>query len=183
MEIVVIRPENFGLSNPQFTCVFAPSTTAASFSCSVSILWRSRVLHVSHTLGYMCLLLIDKARVKDKTCIWLLFIINRESERWSQNLWMSRWDERLKIELRKHASHTLGCTTKQTRNTQRRRGGQYARNPQVRWASTRSRHDGSPTDTQVDTKSRSPHSLCETFVSGGFFHAVPLFHTPCKESW
>jgi hypothetical protein len=24
-------------------------------------------------------------------------------------------------------------------------------------------------------------SLCETFVGGGF-HAVPLFHTPCKES-
>jgi hypothetical protein len=27
----------------------------------------------------------------------------------------------------------------------------------MRWASTRSRHDGRPTDTQVDTQSRSPH--------------------------
>jgi hypothetical protein len=34
----VPRPENFGLSNPQFTRVFAPPTTAASFSCSVSSL-------------------------------------------------------------------------------------------------------------------------------------------------
>ncbi len=30
------------------------------------------------------------------------------------------------------------------------------RNPQVRWENTRSRHDGSPTDTQADTKNRSP---------------------------
>ncbi len=30
------------------------------------------------------------------------------------------------------------------------------RNPQVRWASARSIHDGSPTDTQADTKSRNP---------------------------
>ncbi len=30
------------------------------------------------------------------------------------------------------------------------------RNPEVRWASTRSRHDGSPTDTQADTKGRNP---------------------------
>jgi hypothetical protein len=30
------------------------------------------------------------------------------------------------------------------------------RNSRKRWASTRSRHNGSPTDTQADTKSRSP---------------------------
>jgi hypothetical protein len=26
-------------------------------------------------------------------------------------------------------------------------------------------------------------TLCETFVFLGGVHAVPLFHTPCKESW
>jgi hypothetical protein len=30
------------------------------------------------------------------------------------------------------------------------------RNPRIRWVSTQSRHDGSPTDTQADTESRSP---------------------------
>ncbi len=67
-----------------------------------------------------------------------------------------RWETK-KLELRKHASHTLGFTTKQTRNTYRRRGGQHPRNPQVWWASARFRHDDNPTDTQADTKSRSPH--------------------------
>jgi hypothetical protein len=30
------------------------------------------------------------------------------------------------------------------------------RNPRMRWVSARSRHDGSPTDTQTDTQSRIP---------------------------
>jgi hypothetical protein len=34
---------------------------------------------------------------------------------------------------------------------------EHVRNPQVRWASARSRHDGSPTDTRGDTKSQCPH--------------------------
>jgi len=35
----------------------------------------------------------------------------------------------------------------------------------------------------LESKDFSFRSLCETFVSGGVFHVVPLFHTPCKESW
>ncbi len=30
------------------------------------------------------------------------------------------------------------------------------RNPRIRWVSARSRHDGSPTDTQADTENQSP---------------------------
>jgi hypothetical protein len=44
-----------------------------------------------------------------------------------------------------------------------RRGGQHPRNPQVRWSSARSRHDGRPTDTQDDTKNRSPRLFYSKF--------------------
>ena len=50
------------------------------------------------------------------------------------------------------------------------------RNSWKRWASARSRHNGSPTDTQGDTKSRSPHQ-------GTADHSLTSHRRRCAEKW
>ncbi len=60
----------------------------------VSVRWKTKNVSLDWVF---CLLLINKAR-GGLLGSWLprLFIINRENESYSQNLWMSRSDERLK---------------------------------------------------------------------------------------
>ncbi len=90
----------------------------------------------------------------------LRLVVYYKSRKWEVKIRLmneSRDDERLNCRVQElDDSHTLGYTTKQTRNTYRQRWGQQTRNSWMQWASARSRHDGSPTDTQADTKSRSP---------------------------
>jgi hypothetical protein len=50
------------------------------------------------------------------------------------------------------------------------------RNPRIRWGSARPRHDGSPTDTQADTPSRSP-------PQGIADHCLTSRRRRCAEKW
>ena len=66
------------------------------------------------------------------------------------------------------------CTTEQTRNTKRKRRGQQTRSPRMRCTNTRSRRDGSPTDTQADIQSWSPQRVLVKLQSLCLRHHIKI---------
>ncbi len=94
-----------------------------------------------------CLLWIEKTRDRDKTYEW--GSVWWETQRWSEFFVYYESINRSGI----YMSHRH-CVGRQNKPEIPREkwGQQVRRNPRMWWASARSRHDGSPTDTQADTQ-------------------------------
>jgi hypothetical protein len=88
------------------------------------------------------------------------FCVYYESRKWELKRRLineGRCDERLKAKVQEPTCLTYtGLHDKTNEKHIKEKKGQQTRSPRIRWSNTKSRRDGSPTDTQADTQSRSP---------------------------